>query len=82
MPASMRRIGRSFIATALCAPLCISYLPIGLYDGGWLLDFCARKNILPDCKMIRMNQVNEAFDQLEHARDIDYRFFSRQAART
>jgi hypothetical protein len=32
--------------------------------------------------MIRMNQVNEAFDQLEHGRDIDYRFFSRQAART
>jgi D-arabinose 1-dehydrogenase-like Zn-dependent alcohol dehydrogenase len=22
----------------------------------------------------RMNQVNEAFDQLEHGRDIDYRF--------
>jgi purine-cytosine permease-like protein len=27
-------IGTSSIATALCAPLCISSLPIGLYDGG------------------------------------------------
>ena len=39
-----------------------------------LLDFCARKNILPDCKMIRMDQINDAFEQLEHGTDIDYRF--------
>jgi uncharacterized zinc-type alcohol dehydrogenase-like protein len=39
-----------------------------------LLDFCARKNILPDCKMIRMDEVNDAFHQLETAPDIHYRF--------
>jgi uncharacterized zinc-type alcohol dehydrogenase-like protein len=39
-----------------------------------LLDFCARKNILPDCKMIRMDHINAAFEQLEHGADIHYRF--------
>jgi uncharacterized zinc-type alcohol dehydrogenase-like protein len=39
-----------------------------------ILDFCARKNILPDCKMIRMDEVNDAFHQLETAPDIHYRF--------
>jgi uncharacterized zinc-type alcohol dehydrogenase-like protein len=39
-----------------------------------VLDFCARKNILPDCKMIRMDQINDAFEQLEHSADIHYRF--------
>jgi uncharacterized zinc-type alcohol dehydrogenase-like protein len=39
-----------------------------------VLDFCARKNILPDCKMIRMDQINDAFEQLEHSTDIHYRF--------
>lgn len=38
-----------------------------------LLDFCARKNILPDCEMIRMDQISEAFDRMERA-DVRYRF--------
>ena len=38
-----------------------------------MLDFCARKNILPDCEMIRMDQINEAFDRMEKA-DVRYRF--------
>ncbi len=38
-----------------------------------MLDFCARKNILPDCEMIRMDQVNDAFKRLERA-DVRYRF--------
>ncbi len=38
-----------------------------------LLDFCARKNILPDCEMIRMDQINEAFKRMERA-DVRYRF--------
>jgi uncharacterized zinc-type alcohol dehydrogenase-like protein len=33
-----------------------------------------RKNILPDCKMIRVDQINDAFQQLEHGTDIHYRF--------
>lgn len=38
-----------------------------------MLDFCARKNVLPDCEMIRMDQVNEAFERMERA-DVRYRF--------
>ena len=38
-----------------------------------LLDFCARKGILPDCEMIRMDQVNEAYGRMERA-DVRYRF--------
>lgn len=50
----------------------------GSYIGGIaetqaLLDFCGRKNILPDCEMIRMEQINEAFERMERA-DVRYRF--------
>lgn len=38
-----------------------------------LLDFCARKGIHPDVEMIRMEQVNEAFERLERS-DVRYRF--------
>lgn len=38
-----------------------------------MLDFCGRKNILPDCEMIRMEQINKAFDRLERS-DVHYRF--------
>jgi uncharacterized zinc-type alcohol dehydrogenase-like protein len=38
-----------------------------------MLDFCARKNILPECEMIRMDQINEAFERMERA-DVRYRF--------
>lgn len=38
-----------------------------------MLDFCARKQVLPDCEMIRMDQINEAFDRLQRA-DVRYRF--------
>jgi uncharacterized zinc-type alcohol dehydrogenase-like protein len=44
-----------------------------------LLDFCARKNILPDCELIRVEQVNEAFERLERA-DVRYRFVIDMAA--
>jgi uncharacterized zinc-type alcohol dehydrogenase-like protein len=37
------------------------------------LPFCARKNVLPDCEMIRMDQVNEAFKRMERS-DVRYRF--------
>ena len=45
----------------------------GIRETQELLDFCARKNIHPDCEMIRMEQVNEAFDRVERA-DVRYRF--------
>ena len=38
-----------------------------------LLDFCARKNILPDCEIIRMDQIDEAFERIERS-DVRYRF--------
>jgi len=38
-----------------------------------LLDFCARKNVLPDVEMIRMDQINEALDRMERS-DVRYRF--------
>jgi uncharacterized zinc-type alcohol dehydrogenase-like protein len=38
-----------------------------------LLDFCARKEILPECEMIRIEDINEAFERMERA-DVRYRF--------
>jgi len=38
-----------------------------------LLDFCAKKNILPECEMIRIEQINEAFERMERS-DVRYRF--------
>jgi uncharacterized zinc-type alcohol dehydrogenase-like protein len=32
-----------------------------------LLDFCAEKNILPDCEMIAMQDINHAFERMERA---------------
>lgn len=45
----------------------------GIAETQELLDFCARKNILPACEMIRMDQINEAFVRMERA-DVRYRF--------
>lgn len=45
----------------------------GIRETQELLDFCAKKNILPDCEMIRMDQINEAFSRMERA-DVRYRF--------
>ncbi|NEX94306.1 NAD(P)-dependent alcohol dehydrogenase [Caulobacter sp. 17J65-9] len=45
----------------------------GIKETQELLDFCGRRNILPDVETIRMDQVNEAFDRLEKA-DVRYRF--------
>jgi uncharacterized zinc-type alcohol dehydrogenase-like protein len=38
-----------------------------------MLDFCAAKDIYPDCEMIRMDQVNEAYERLLK-NDVRYRF--------
>ncbi|MDQ0473191.1 NAD(P)-dependent alcohol dehydrogenase [Labrys wisconsinensis] len=45
----------------------------GIAETQEMLDFCARKNILPDCEMIRMDEINGAFERLERA-DVRYRF--------
>jgi uncharacterized zinc-type alcohol dehydrogenase-like protein len=45
----------------------------GIAETQEMLDFCARKNILPDCETIRIDQINEAFDRMERS-DVRYRF--------
>ncbi|WP_231410104.1 NAD(P)-dependent alcohol dehydrogenase [Ralstonia solanacearum] len=45
----------------------------GIRETQEMLDFCAEHNILPDCEMIRMDQINEAFARMERA-DVRYRF--------
>jgi uncharacterized zinc-type alcohol dehydrogenase-like protein len=52
----------------------ISGSPIGgIAETQEMLDFCARQNILPDCEMIAMQDINEAFERMERA-DVRYRF--------
>ncbi|KQQ11846.1 hydroxyacid dehydrogenase [Methylobacterium sp. Leaf123] len=45
----------------------------GIAETQEMLDFCAAKNILPDCEMIRMDEINHAFERMEKA-DVRYRF--------
>jgi uncharacterized zinc-type alcohol dehydrogenase-like protein len=45
----------------------------GIAETQEMLDFCAKKNILPECEMIRMEQINEAYERMERA-DVRYRF--------
>ena len=45
----------------------------GIAETQELLDFCARMDIHPDCEMIRMDQINHAFERMERA-DVRYRF--------
>lgn len=45
----------------------------GIKETQEVLDFCAEHNILPECKMIRAEQVNEAFEHLSKG-DVAHRF--------
>ncbi|MCB8877641.1 NAD(P)-dependent alcohol dehydrogenase [Acidisoma silvae] len=45
----------------------------GIAETQEMLDFCAKKGILPDCEMIRMDEINAAFERMERA-DVRYRF--------
>ncbi len=45
----------------------------GIRETQEMLDFCGKKQVLPDCEMIRMDQINEAFERLQRA-DVRYRF--------
>jgi uncharacterized zinc-type alcohol dehydrogenase-like protein len=38
-----------------------------------MLDFCARKQILPDCELVAMSDINDAFERMERG-DVRYRF--------
>ncbi len=45
----------------------------GIKETQDMLDFCAQHDVLPDVEMIRMDQINEAFDRLDRS-DVRYRF--------
>jgi len=45
----------------------------GIPETQEMLDFCAKHEIYPDCEMIRMEQVNEAYERLLK-NDVRYRF--------
>ncbi len=45
----------------------------GIRETQEVLDFCAEHNIQPECQMIRMDEINNAFDHLEKG-DIGHRF--------
>jgi alcohol dehydrogenase (NADP+) len=63
-----------FTAPLLLGRRRIAGSPIGgIAETQEMLDFCARKNILPDCEMIRMDEIHEAFERMERS-DVRYRF--------
>lgn len=45
----------------------------GLAETQEMLDFCAEKGIVPEIEIIRMQEVNQAYDRME-ASDVKYRF--------
>ena len=45
----------------------------GIKETQEMLDFCAENNILPECEIIRMDEINHAYERLEKA-DVKYRF--------
>ena len=45
----------------------------GIAETQELLNFCAEKNILPDCEMIPMQQINQAYERMVR-NDVKYRF--------
>lgn len=45
----------------------------GIRETQELLDFCAKKSVLPDVEMIRMDEINHAFERMEKS-DVRYRF--------
>lgn len=45
----------------------------GIKETQELLDFCAEKDILPDCEIIAMADINQAYERMEKS-DVKYRF--------
>ena len=45
----------------------------GIAETQELLDFCGRKNILPECEVINIDEINHAFERMEKS-DVRYRF--------
>lgn len=80
-------IGGTLVLVGQVGPLDeLSYVPLlmgrrrvagspigGIAETQEMLDFCAKKNVLPDCEMIRIDEINDAFVRMEKA-DVRYRF--------
>lgn len=45
----------------------------GIAETQEMLEFCARRQVVPDIEMIRMNEINEAWVRMERS-DVRYRF--------
>jgi uncharacterized zinc-type alcohol dehydrogenase-like protein len=45
----------------------------GIAETQELLNFCGKKNVLPEVEMIQMDEINDAFERMERA-DVRYRF--------
>ncbi len=45
----------------------------GLAETQEMLDFCGRENVMPEVEMIRMDEINHAFERMEGS-DVRYRF--------
>lgn len=45
----------------------------GIPETQEVLDFCAEHDVLPECEMIRMDEVNQAWERMEKG-DVRYRF--------
>jgi len=45
----------------------------GIRETQEMLDFCAERNILPDCEIIAMADINQAYERMEKS-DVKYRF--------
>lgn len=45
----------------------------GIKETQEMLNFCAEHNVLPECEMITIDQINEAYERMERS-DVRYRF--------
>ena len=45
----------------------------GIPETQEVLDFCAEHDVLPECEMIRIDEINEAYERMEKG-DVRYRF--------
>ncbi|ENZ1876433.1 hypothetical protein ACGGXQ_003195 [Salmonella enterica] len=45
----------------------------GIAETQQVLDFCAKHDVYPECEMIKIDQINDAFSRLKHG-DMAHRF--------
>jgi uncharacterized zinc-type alcohol dehydrogenase-like protein len=45
----------------------------GIKETQEMLDFCGENNILPECEIINIDEINSAYERMERA-DVRYRF--------